>query len=99
MSRVRSDSQARHAPVGPRPEISQDAFGPYEKASPSEPPAAEPPAAPAAEKASPPKSSLLKSLTTQLTATYRKTDPSRPAAVDDVPRRVLTQPSVPAGNR
>ncbi len=53
------------------------------------PPAAAPPE---------PRLNVVKAMTLKLKETYRKTDPSRPEAVDAAPRRVLTQPSFPVSN-
>ena len=44
------------------------------------------------------KLNIVKALSVNIKDTYRKTDPSRPEAVDAAPRRVLTQPSFPVSN-
>jgi hypothetical protein len=41
----------------------------------------------------------VKALSVRLNETYRKANPARPIGCDAAPRRVLTHPSLPAGNR
>ena len=41
---------------------------------------------------------VLKAMSVRLKETYRKADPTRPATVDEAPRRALTHPSVPMAN-